>query len=204
MKKNVTWIGIFIVLVFGLTMFVGCAEKKAVVKDGSAQEQVAPAPVAKADTAKADADRLAREQAERDRLERERLERERAQRLEAARVQAAAPADMGVKDINYDFDKSNIRPDAREILKANADFLLKGGFDAIVIEGHCDSRGTAEYNMALGERRAREAKKYLVNLGVKDSKMKTISYGKERPLVNEENEEAWAKNRRAHFVVNAK
>ena len=208
MKKNLTWIGIFIVLVFGLTMFTGCAEKKAVVKDGSAQDQqVTSAQAAKADTAKEDADRLAREQFEREaaraaQAERERAERE--QREEAAKVQAAAPMEISAKDINYDFDKSNIRPDAREILKTNADFFLKNGVDAIAIEGHCDARGTAEYNMALGERRAREAKKYLVNMGVKDSKMKTISYGKERPLDPGNDEEAWAKNRRAHFVVKTK
>ena len=70
-----------------------------------------------------------------------------------------------------------------------------------MIEGHCDERGTAEYNMALGERRAQETKKYLVNLGIKESIMKTISYGSERPLFPDSNEEAWAKNRRAHFVV---
>ena len=119
-------------------------------------------------------------------------------------MQAAAPVEVSVTDINFDFDKSNIRPDAREILKANADYILKNGVTAIVIEGNCDSRGTAEYNMALGERRAREAKKYLVNLGVKESIMKTVSYGKERPLDPAENEEAWAKNRRDHFVIKSK
>ncbi len=95
---------------------------------------------------------------------------------------AAAAAEAGIADITFDFDKSNIRPDAREILKADADVFLKKGNWKIVIEGSCDERGTAEYNMALGERRAREAKKYLVNLGVKESRMKTISYGKERPV----------------------
>jgi len=109
-----------------------------------------------------------------------------------------------VKDIYFDFDKSNIRPDAREVLKANADYFLKNSSASIVVEGHCDERGTAEYNMALGQRRAQEAKKYLVNLGVKDSKMKTISYGKERPVDNGHDEKAWAKNRRAHFAVTIK
>ena len=72
---------------------------------------------------------------------------------------------------------------------------------SIVVEGHCDERGTAEYNMALGQRRAQETKKYLVNLGINESIIKTISYGNERPLDTGTNEEAWAKNRRAHFVV---
>jgi peptidoglycan-associated lipoprotein len=206
MKKNVAWIGIFIVLVFCMTMFTGCAEKKAVVKSGEAQEQqVAAAPAPKAvDTAQEDADRLAREKAEREAALRAQAERERAEREQAAKVQAAAPVEISVKDINFDFDKSNIRPDAREILKANADFFLKNGVTAIVIEGNCDARGTAEYNMALGERRAREAKKYLANLGIKEAIMKTISYGKERPLDPGDNEEAWAKNRRDHFVITNK
>jgi peptidoglycan-associated lipoprotein len=205
MKKNLFWMGIFIVLVFGMTMFIGCAEKKAVVKSGAAQEQqVAPAPAAKADTAQEDADRLAREKAEREAALRAQAEKERAEREQAAKMQAAAPVEVNVKDINFDFDKFNIRPDAREILKANADYFLKSGVAAIVIEGNCDARGTAEYNMALGQRRAREAKKYLVNLGVKESIMKTISYGKEQPLDPGDNEEAWAKNRRDHFVIKNK
>jgi peptidoglycan-associated lipoprotein len=204
MKKNLIWIGILMVFAFGLMLFTGCAEKKAVVKDGSAQEQVA-APQAKDTSAQDEADRLARERAEREAALRAQAERERAEREQAAKVQpTVAPVEIGAKDINFDFDKSNIRPDAREILKANADFFLKNGVDSVVIEGHCDARGTAEYNMALGERRAREAKKYLVNLGVKDSKMKTISYGKERPLDPGNDEAAWAKNRRAHFVAKTK
>ena len=78
---------------------------------------------------------------------------------------------------------------------------MKNRISSIVIEGHCDERGTAEYNMALGQRRAEETKKYLINLGIKESIIKTISYGEERPLDPGNNEEAWAKNRRAHFVV---
>jgi peptidoglycan-associated lipoprotein len=123
---------------------------------------------------------------------------------QSAKVEAAAKAEVNIRDINFDFDQSNIRPDAREILKANADILLKKGAAKITIEGYCDERGTAEYNMALGERRAQEAKKYIINLGVKASQIKTISYGEERPLDPGSNEDAWAKNRRAHFVVNSK
>jgi peptidoglycan-associated lipoprotein len=208
MKKNLFWMGILIVLVFGMTTFTGCAGKKATVKEGAAQEQAAvtaPEP-AKADTSQDDADRLAKERAERDaalkaQADRERADRERAAKEQVTKVQAAAPIEIGLTDINFDYDKSNIRPDAREILKGNADYILKNGVSALLIEGHCDDRGTAEYNMALGERRAREAKKYLVNLGIKESILKTISYGKERPLDPADNEEAWAKNRRDHFVA---
>jgi peptidoglycan-associated lipoprotein len=86
-------------------------------------------------------------------------------------------------------------------MKANADILLKNTNFNLIVEGHCDERGTSEYNMALRERRAQEAKKYLINLGVDGARMKTISYGEERPLDSRSNEEAWAKNRRAHFLI---
>lgn len=175
MKRNLILIGIFAVLVFGLAIFTGCAEKKTVVTDGSTQEQK----VAAAQTADTTADTT---------------------KEQSAKVRAAAIA-ATVRDINFDFDKSNIRPDAREILKTNADVFLNNSASTIVIGGYCDERGTAEYNMALGQKRAQEAKKYLVNLGIKESKMKTISYGEERPLDPGHDEEAWDKNRRAHFVA---
>jgi peptidoglycan-associated lipoprotein len=197
MKKNLTWIGFFIVLAFTLSVFVGCAEKKAVVKEGAA---VTDDQAAKDAAAKAEADRLARERAEREAAERAKAGEQ------SAKVEAAATAatEDAIKDIYFDFDKSNIRPDAREVLKANADNFLKNNAASIVIEGNCDERGTAEYNMALGQRRAQEAKKYLVNLGVKGSKIKAISYGKEKPIDSGHDEDAWAKNRRDHFVVKVK
>ena len=178
-----------------MTIFTGCAKKKTVIKDEAIQEQTAPA----AQTAQQDneAARQVKEQADRERALREQAEREQA-------AKAAAIAEVNIRDINFDFDQSNIRPDAREILKANADILLKKGAAEIAVEGYCDERGTAEYNMALGERRAQEAKKYLVNLGMEASQIKTISYGEERPLDPGNNEDAWANNRRAHFVINGR
>ena len=195
MRKNLTLIGFLVLIAFGMTIFTGCAEKKTVVKDEALQEQRAKA----AQTAQQDneAARQVKEQADRERALREQAEREQA-------AKAAAIAEVNIRDINFDFDQSNIRPDAREILKANADILLKKGAAQIAIEGYCDERGTAEYNMALGERRAQEAKKYLVNLGMEASQIKTISYGEERPLDPGNNEDAWANNRRAHFVVNGR
>lgn len=95
-----------------------------------------------------------------------------------------------VSDIHFDFDSSSIRADAREILKNNADYFIRNRTSSIIIEGHCDERGTAEYNMALGERRAQETKKFLVNLGIDESIIKTISYGEERPLDPNNTEEA--------------
>jgi peptidoglycan-associated lipoprotein len=107
-------------------------------------------------------------------------------------------------DIHFDFDKYNIRPGDAEILKENAALLMKYPKVKIQIEGHCDERGTTEYNLALGERRANNAKKYLISLGIPNDRISTISYGKERPLDPGHNEEAWAKNRRDHFVILSK
>lgn len=106
-----------------------------------------------------------------------------------------------LKDIHFDFDKYNIRPDAAAVLKKNAEFLLAHPTYKIQIEGHCDERGSVEYNLVLGERRAKSAKNYLVNLGVEKDRLSTISYGKEMPLDPRHNEEAWAKNRRCHFII---
>jgi peptidoglycan-associated lipoprotein len=115
--------------------------------------------------------------------------------------EALAAAIAEIQDIHFDFDSSAIRSDAREILQANAALLMKNKFSSITIEGHCDERGTSEYNLALGQRRADETKRYLTNLGIKESLIQTVSYGEEHPLDPAHNEEAWAKNRRAHFVV---
>ncbi|MGO9136210.1 MAG: peptidoglycan-associated lipoprotein Pal [Syntrophales bacterium] len=116
---------------------------------------------------------------------------------------AAVAAAVELEDIHFDFDKSNIKPNDRAVLDKHADWLMKNKNYTLLIEGNCDERGTVEYNMALGQRRAAEAKKYLVNLGVEEARIKTISYGKERPLDPAHTEEAWAKNRRDHFVLNA-
>jgi len=107
-----------------------------------------------------------------------------------------------VQDAYFDYDKSDIRPDARDALTTNA-AALKTIFtdypDSVVVEGHCDERGSAEYNLGLGDRRATAAKEFLVQLGVPANRLKTISYGKERPVCTESDESCWQKNRRAHF-----
>ncbi|HEY1241207.1 MAG TPA: peptidoglycan-associated lipoprotein Pal [Bryobacteraceae bacterium] len=108
-----------------------------------------------------------------------------------------------VQDAYFDYDKSDIRGDARDVLTKDADALksiLKDFPNAsIVLEGHCDERGSAEYNLGLGDRRATAAKDFLVQLGVPTDKVRTISYGKERPQCTEHDESCWQKNRRAHF-----
>jgi peptidoglycan-associated lipoprotein len=108
-----------------------------------------------------------------------------------------------VQDAYFDYDKSDIRGDAQGVLQQDAAALKSILADfpnaTIVVEGHCDDRGSAEYNLGLGDRRASAAKDYLVQLGVPADRLKTISYGKERPQCTEENESCWQKNRRAHF-----
>ena len=106
----------------------------------------------------------------------------------------------GLSDVFFDFDKSELRSDAVAQLKTNANWIQAHGGRQVIVEGHCDERGTSEYNLALGERRANSAKDYIVNLGVEAARLKTTSYGEEKPLAEGHTEEAWAQNRRAHFV----
>ena len=107
-------------------------------------------------------------------------------------------------DVFFDYDESSIRADARGPLQANADWLKKWGSTLITIEGHCDSRGSSEYNLALGARRAEAVKQYLVNLGVPANRVTIVSKGKEQPFCSEEAESCWTQNRRGHFLVTAK
>jgi peptidoglycan-associated lipoprotein len=108
-----------------------------------------------------------------------------------------------LKDIHFDFDRYEIRPEDAEILKENAALLTKHPDANIQIEGHCDERGTIEYNLALGERRANSTRAFLISQGISTTRISTISYGEERPLDPRHTEEAWAKNRRCHFVIMA-
>ena len=107
-------------------------------------------------------------------------------------------------DVHFDLDRSDLRDQDRQTLSQNADTLKKFDFLTITVEGHCDERGSVEYNLALGERRARVAYDYLVSLGVSASRLKTVSYGKEVPLCQDSTEECYARNRRGHFAVTGK
>lgn len=180
---------------------VGCAKKAAVKDDAVTGEQKVAAQTTQADddaARKAAEEAAARERALREeearkRAEQERLARERAEKLAAL-----------FADVNFDFDKYNIKPEYRDRLGAQAAWLKSNAADKLLVEGHCDERGTAEYNLALGERRAASVMKYLIDLGIDKGRIKTVSYGKERPLDPGQNETAWAKNRRAHFELNPK
>ncbi len=116
-------------------------------------------------------------------------------------VVTGAGAGNGIHDIFFDFDKYNILADARDVLNNDSKLLKKKNFKKLVIEGHADERGTTDYNIALGERRAESTKKYLSVLGIDSSKVFVISYGKEKPFCTEHNEACWQQNRRAHFVL---
>jgi len=105
-----------------------------------------------------------------------------------------------VRDAYFDFNKADIRTDARQALGQTADFLRKYPQMKVTIEGHCDERGSTEYNIALGDRRASAVKNYLVQLGIAADRMTTVSYGKEKPFCTESNEECWQRNRVGHFV----
>jgi peptidoglycan-associated lipoprotein len=113
--------------------------------------------------------------------------------------QYRATADL--VDVHFEFDKYDIRPEAAKMLDANAAWLKANPRQLVLIEGHCDERGTVEYNLALGERRAKATQNYLAAHGVAASRVTIVSYGKERPQCTESNEACWAQNRRAHFLV---
>jgi len=106
-----------------------------------------------------------------------------------------------LKEVYFDFDKYDIRPEDAKTLDANAAWLKSNADNLLLIEGHCDERGTNEYNLALGERRAKATMNYLVSQGIQANRITIISYGEERPVCNEKTEACWAKNRRANFLV---
>jgi peptidoglycan-associated lipoprotein len=168
-----------ITLFFCLTLvaFLGCSQK-ATVKDETAGEQKVAAQAAP--EAKPEAKTEMQEQAP--------------QAL-------AAPEAYEFANIYFEFDKALIKEDSKAVLGKHANWLKANNAVNVTVAGHCDERGTTEYNLALGQRRADAAAKYLSNLGVAKKRIKTVSYGKEKPLDPGHNEEAWAKNRRDDFVI---
>jgi len=211
-KKSLSIIILFFCI--GLLM-IGCP-KKTVVKDQPS--------VTKDEAVELEAERAAKEKAEREAREKEqaRIKEEEARRAEEARktkekefeksltakktpgIEGEVLESKLLKDISFDFDQYTIRPQDLPILKENAAILMKHPNVKIQIEGNCDERGTNEYNLALGERRANSTKKYLISLGISPDHISTISYGEEKPSDPGHNEEAWAKNRRAHIVILSK
>jgi len=119
-----------------------------------------------------------------------------------APVAYKAPGVIMQEDIYFDFDKATLTPSAQDNLLRKAEWLRENSDVTVTIEGHCDARGTNEYNLALGDRRAESAKAFLVDLGIAASRVTTISYGEERSVCTQQDEECWAKNRRDNFVIN--
>ena len=113
-------------------------------------------------------------------------------------------AERPLSDVFFDVDKSEIREDAKTPLQTDAAWMKKWSGTSVTVEGHCDSRGSSEYNLALGSRRAEAAKDYLVSLGIPASRITVVSKGKEQPSCTDENESCWQQNRRGHFVVTGK
>ena len=113
-------------------------------------------------------------------------------------------AEHPLSDVFFDLDKSEIREDAKALLSRDADWIKKWATTSLMVEGHCDARGSSEYNLALGSRRADAVKSYLVSLGVPADRLVIVSKGKEQPFCNDENDACWQQNRRGHFVITAK
>jgi peptidoglycan-associated lipoprotein len=186
-KKSLVTI---LILCLGLVM-MGCPKKTVVKEEPSVKTEEA---------AKPEAERAAKER-----------EAKTKEQFEKSLVAERSPGIQGqvfessmLKDIHFSFDKYDIRPEDGAILKENAALLKKFPNVKVQIEGHCDERGTIEYNLALGERRANRTRDYLVSLGISPDRISTISYGKEKPLDPGHDEEAWAKNRRAHTIITVK
>lgn len=171
--------GLVVALGAVAVMAAGCAKEEVVKKDEPVFEQqtVAPAPPPPPVEAPAPAPVVQEE------------------------VAAKASEVVQLETVYFDFDRSDLRQDTRDVLSRNAEAILKSASAKIKIEGHCDERGSDEYNLALGDRRANSVAQYLINLGVSADRISTISFGKEKPAVEGSDEAAWAKNRRAEFVV---
>jgi peptidoglycan-associated lipoprotein len=198
---------VLLVLILCLGLVITGCPKKTVLKE---EPTVKKAEESLAEREKVEAERAAKEK-ELARIREEEARKAKEKEFEKSLVAKKEPGIAGevfeskmLKDIHFDFDKYDIRPGDAEILKENAALLMKNPGVKIQIEGHCDERGTEEYNLALGERRANSAKRYLSSLGLTADRISTISYGKLKPLDPGHNEEAWAKNRRDHLIVLSK
>ncbi len=215
MIKKSTGILIIIFCCLGLIL-TGCPKKTVVKEEPSIKKEQA---IKKEEAAKKEAERAAKEAREKEAARIREEEARRAKEKEKGKEKAfekslVAKKEPGIageilestllKDVYFDFDKYDIRSADAEVLKGNAALLKKNASVKVQIEGHCDERGTIEYNLALGERRANSTKKYLVSLGISPDRISIISYGKERPLDPGHNEQAWAKNRRAHTIILSK
>jgi len=187
MKGTFSWKWAVLALSVAALVATGCAKKQTVKSEGpqgatgAASAPIGEAPVKEAPSAPPPSDQLAS--------------------AAEAGVAVTEEKPSQFDDVRFDFDKSELTEDGRRTSQAVADYMKKNPKAKLLIEGHCDERGTAEYNLALGERRATAVMTYLVSLGVPKAALSTVSFGKEKPLDPGHNDGAWAKNRRAHFVL---
>ena len=187
MQKKMLRSVLFLLVIAGLMVFASCA-KEAVQATAPEEESQATDQAAED---KAAAEAAARREAE-----------QRAMEEDAIRKEKEAAQSMFVsEDIYFDFDDASLNAEAQETLRQKAAWMRNNPDGLVVIEGHCDERGTAEYNLALGDQRAASAKAFLKDLGLSAFRIRTISYGEEMPADTGSGEEAWAKNRRAHFGI---
>jgi len=187
MQKKLLRSVLFLLVIAGLMVLASCA--KEAVQSTAPEEETQATDQAAEDKAAAEA--AARREAE-----------QRAMEEEAIRKEKEAAASMFVsEDVYFDFDDASLNAEAQEVLRQKAAWMRNNPDALIVIEGHCDERGTAEYNLALGDQRAASAKAFLKDLGLSAFRIRTISYGEEMPADKGNDEDAWAKNRRAHFGI---
>lgn len=183
-KKSRVLVPVVFVSILALVVIGGCAKKSPMEPQPTATPEQPAAPAAKVETYQAPQPEAP---------------------VQPTVKPVEAPVTMVKKvqleDVFFAFDVYALTPAARDILSADADVLSQNTGVRILIEGHCDERGTREYNLGLGERRANSTKNYLVSLGVDASRIQTISYGEDRPFALGHNESAWSKNRRAHIIV---
>lgn len=186
MKRNLTMAAMLILFVGALAALTACAKKP---PKNAVEAKPTPAPSAPAETKVTPPPAAPKEDV-------------------TASAISGSIAELNargwLKDAYFDYDKADLRDDARASLAGNADWLKKYPSIQVLIEGHCDERGTAAYNLALGDRRANTARDYLASLGVDATRLKTVSYGKERPICSDSSEACWQRNRRAAFVITAK
>jgi len=192
MKRYGILLAVFMAFVLAVTLTSGCSTPKKATKEDVTKSGTKPG---------LSDEELAKQRAEQE--ARERALREQAIRDQEARDRAAAAEAASLKDLSriyFDFDRAELSSEAREILGKVAAQLKASPKKALTIEGNCDDRGTNEYNLALGQQRADAAARYLQNLGIDRKRVKTISYGEERPVCSEATEACWHKNRNATFV----
>ena len=194
MLKKWTISALAVLLAVSVTVSISACAKKKISSEP-------PSAVTSEEEARRRAEEEAQQRERQKALQEEELGEESLSEKMAAERTESAKTRFENEDVHFEFDSIRLTPVDQEILTKKADWLRANPGAKVTIEGHCDDRGTNEYNLALGEGRAQTAKAFLVDLGIDPSRLNTISYGEERPIDRAQTEEAWAKNRRAHFVI---